>query len=91
MNPEEAKKVVQDLQNNYGYVYCLTFSNGKQYIGQTIRQWKYRWKLHKSKNSGCTALHNAIIKYGINDIKFEILTYCKTAEQLNEKEIYYIT
>ena len=30
MNPEEAKKVVQDLQNNYGYVYCLTFSNGKQ-------------------------------------------------------------
>lgn len=90
MNPEEAKNTYQDLQNNIGYIYCLSFKNGKKYIGQTIKQWKYRWKQHKSNKSFCKALHSAIMKHGIQNISFQILEYCKTKEELNKRQNFYI-
>lgn len=90
MNPEEAKNTVQNFNGNCGYIYCLSFGNGKKYIGQSIKQWKERWKRHKSKHSFCKALHSAIEKYGYKDIEFEILEYCKTKEELNNRESFYI-
>ena len=90
MNPEEAKDIKQDFNGNCGYIYCLSFSNGKKYIGQTIRAWKQRWKRHKSSHSCCKALHSAIEKYGYENIEFEILEYCKTKEDLNDREAFYI-
>lgn len=91
MNPEQAKDIKQDFNDNHGYIYCLLFKNGKRYIGQTIKQWKQRWKRHKSNFSCCKAVHSAIKKYGYENIDFEILEYCKTKEELNERESYYIS
>lgn len=53
-----------------GIIYCLTFPNGKKYIGQTKQPLKKRLKQHL-KQTYCTAVHNAIKKY--NEYKCEIL------------------
>lgn len=45
-----------------GIIYCLTFKNGKKYIGQTIQPLYTRLKQHSSQHY-CTAVHNAIKKY----------------------------
>lgn len=91
MTPEEATSLHLDLDKHIGYVYCMTFPNGKKYVGQSIRQWKERWRLHRSKRSCCAALHNAILKYGIPNIAWEIFGYANTKEELNSLETHYIT
>ena len=47
-------------------LYLLTFSNGKQYVGQTNRSLKTRINQHKnsSKSNSKLAVHNAWRKYG---------------------------
>jgi group I intron endonuclease len=47
-----------------GYIYILTSSSGKSYIGQTTRPIKKRFEQHRKKNSQCVAIYNAIQKYG---------------------------
>ena len=91
MTPEEACNFPLDLENHYGYVYCMTFPNGKKYVGQTIRPWKLRWKHHKSKGSYCVALKNAFAKYGIENSSWELLAYASTQDELNSLECSYIT
>ncbi len=53
-----------------GIIYCLTFPNGKQYIGQTIQKMKTRIQQHRRTNY-CTALAYAIKKY--NEFQTEVL------------------
>lgn len=70
------------------YVYKHTFPNGKIYIGITYDIEK-RWRngngyQHQNK------LNNAILKYGWNNIKHEILHDNFTKKQAEEKEKYYI-
>lgn len=67
------------------YIYLTTnLINGKQYIGQ-----------HKGKptdkyyGSG-TNIVKAIQKYGKENFKKEILCYCSTREEADEKEKFYI-
>ena len=43
--------------------------NGKSYIGQTIRPIKERLKEHRSKKSKCSAVYDAIKKYGWNNFE----------------------
>ena len=74
-------------------IYCITnLINGKKYIGQS-RNIEKRWKKHRrsinSKNNK-TYLHNAFCKYGLDNFSFEVLEECKV-EDLNEKEIYWIS
>lgn len=70
----------------YGYVYKTTnLVNNKIYVGQ-----------HKGNNfdsnyigSGLL-LRKAINKYGIENFKCEIIQYCDTKNNLDEKEKYWI-
>ena len=70
----------------YGYVYLTTnLINGKKYIGQ-----------HKAVDfdvsylgSGIN-LKKAIIKYGKQNFTVMLLEWCKTREDADKKEIYYI-
>jgi hypothetical protein len=66
--------------------------NGKSYIGQTIRNLDKRKKSHISVayNNPQFAFHHAIIKYGEENFKWEVLCKCKDIDKLNKKEKYYI-
>ena len=68
-----------------GYIYKTTnLINNKIYIGK--KKGKFT---EKYKGSG-KYLKNAINKYGIENFKVEIIEYCETLEEQNEKEKYWI-
>ena len=71
-------------------IYKITnLVNEKVYIGQA-QDIEKRWREHKcSSKSNNQILYRAIRKYGLENFSFEILEECK-AEQLNEKENYWI-
>lgn len=62
--------------------------NGKSYIGQSINI-EQRWKEHKYKDRP-SLIHQAIVKYGVDNFNFEILEECEQ-NLLNKKEKYYIS
>lgn len=65
--------------------------NNKIYIGQTIRTLKKRWNSHVCEKSGCIALNNSIQKYGKENFTIEQIDSAETLEELNEKEVYWIS
>jgi len=74
-----------------GIIYKATFSNSKCYIGQTTGKLNYRRKSHiNSKDSENVVFHNAINKYGEDDISWEIIDTATSIEELNNKEMYWI-
>lgn len=66
--------------------------NGKIYVGQTAGNFERRKILHLSRARGVSNLpfYNAIRKYGPEDFVWEILEECRTIEELNEREEYWI-
>lgn len=69
-------------------IYKITSSSGKIYVGQSINIYK-RWKYYtdlKCKNQ--IKLYNSLLKYGVDQHKFEIIEEC-SEDQLEEKEIYW--
>lgn len=70
----------------FGYVYLTTnLVNGKMYIGQHICE-EYDTKYYGSGK----ILVMAIKKYGLKNFKNEILYKANNADELNEKEKYFI-
>lgn len=74
-------------------IYKITnLINNKVYIGQAVDIEK-RWKEHKrhylNKNKK-EHLYCSMRKYGINNFSFEVIEEC-SIEELNDKEIYYIS
>ncbi|WP_431030121.1 GIY-YIG nuclease family protein [Lysinibacillus sp. LZ02] len=61
--------------------------NGKSYIGQTTRNVRARIAEHKYKKS---LVGKAILEFGEGNFKVEKLESCKTLEELNEREAYWI-
>jgi group I intron endonuclease len=81
-----------DSELLYGIIYSINFPNDKIYIGQTIRPLNTRIEEHilKSKKNPDLLVHKAINKYGIEKIKYEVIDYAYSFEELNELEKYYI-
>ena len=73
-----------------GIIYCITSPSGKQYIGQTIRTLSERWRDHCRSKSVCPAVHNAIVKYGEENMLVEIIDEADSVEELNQKEMFWI-
>lgn len=76
-----------------GLIYCLSFPNGKKYIGQTVRSFRTRLSCHKSdaKKLNNLPIHKAINKYE-HEMKTEILCDdIEDIELLNILEIEYIS
>ena len=69
-----------------GYIYITTnLVNRKQYIG------KRQSSTFDTKYFGSgKILGQAILKEGIENFKCEVIEWCDTAEDLNNREIYYI-
>ena len=61
-------------------------TNGKIYVGQTTMSLHRRWYLHCHKSSGCTALHNAINKYGSSKFTVEQIDTACDKTELDKKE-----
>lgn len=73
-----------------GKIYKITnLDNSKIYIGQTIRDLKVRFKQHCCRKD-CTYLHNAILKYGSDNFKIELIEEVPI-EDLDSREIYWIS
>jgi len=75
-----------------GFIYKITNTITKKcYIGETTKENpEVRWKQHQynvSKGIGCPALRNAVIKYGLDKFKFEVLIVCFDEDRyIYEKE-----
>lgn len=72
-------------------IYKITnLVNGKTYIGQSInierRFWDHRCVSHETNRH----LKHALIKYGKDNFKYEVIEEC-SAEMLDEREMYYIS
>lgn len=88
------------LENGFfGLIYKAIFPNKKEYVGQTTQELEERKQEHKNesqrKDKKGKYVRNypfycAIRKYGWESIKWEIICYCSSQEELDEKEIYYI-
>ena len=77
-----------------GYIYKITnLINQKSYIGLTHRTPELRWKEHidiaYGEKSRRHHLHNAILKYGIENFEFKILEEV-SEDELNNREKYWI-
>ena len=70
------------------FLYVITnLVNGKRYVGITI-DFERRWREHCA-GKGSLLVHRAIKKYGIDNIKFEVV--CKaTEEYVKEMEVKFI-
>lgn len=76
-------------------IYKASFPNGKIYIGQTtqtLENRKYQHKRDAIDLNRKSPFFFAIRKYGWENVKWEIIEEGEfTAEELDEKEIYYIS
>jgi hypothetical protein len=61
------------IEDRYGSIYKITFSNGKVYVGQTKRSLAQRGAEHIRESSGCIKLKNAFQKYGHDDCVMSVL------------------
>jgi len=72
-----------------GVIYLITnLLNGKKYVGKTTQTLKRRINQHKHGN---IHIDKTIRKYGWENFKVEVLEECYTVEQLNEREIFWIS
>jgi len=74
-------------------IYKAISPSSKIYIGQTICGLTTRISQHKSEAKTTNknrAFLSAIRKYGIENIKWEIIDYCNNEKDLDEKECHYI-
>lgn len=68
-------------------------TNGKVYIGQTVRTLPQRWKHHcydAEKYKDNSVFHKAIRKYGADNFAVEQIDVACSKEELNAKEVYWI-
>ena len=80
----------REVMGPRGIIYKITSPSGKVYVGQTMRSFETRVAEHKSKTSNCTALKNAINKYG-DEMKYEIIEEDVPQEHLDDREIHWIS
>ncbi len=79
--------------NTVGLIYLIKNKiNGKCYIGQTIRELKYRINEHLSESRTLRhnyIIHKAIKKYTWDNFTVEVLESDIPLENLNKREIYF--
>ena len=83
--------IIPQTERKCGIYKITNLINGKVYIGQSINVYRrmkaHLWELDRNGNN--MILHKAFKKYGIENFSYELICEC-SAEELNEKEIYFI-
>jgi len=80
---------IKECMGPTGIIYKISSPSGKVYVGQTIRSFEKRMQEHRDMKSACSAVRNAIDKYG-DEMKYEIIEENVPQEHLDEREIYWI-
>lgn len=80
---------IKEVMGPTGIIYKITSPSGKVYVGQTIRSFEKRMQEHRDMKSKCSAIRNAIDKYG-DEMKYEIIEENIPQEQLDERETNWI-
>jgi hypothetical protein len=72
-------------------IYQVLFPNGKMYIGKT-KNLKNRKYIHlwDAKKGSDLIFHRAIMKYGEENLTWNVIYECDEIEKLNEMEIFFI-
>lgn len=74
------------MEEKFGYIYLTTnLINGKIYVGQH----SLKSKTQNYKGSGKEILR-ALKKYGKENFKMEVIEWCESFEELNEREKFWI-
>lgn len=73
------------MKNNKWIVYCHTCPNGKRYFGVTSYSPNIRWRNGQGYKNA--PFHNAISKYGWDNIKHEVLFENLTKGDAEQKEV----
>lgn len=87
----------EDFMSYFGVIYKITNKiNSKLYIGQSTN-FLTRCRLHEEVGFNVKSrqynhpLYKSIRKYGIANFEIEIIDHCSSLDELNEREIYYIS
>lgn len=71
-------------------IYCWTNKiNGKKYVGQAIDIMGRKYQHEHNLNSEHSAIHDAMLKYGLENFVFTVLEEC-TIKDLDTKEQFWI-
>ncbi len=72
-----------------GIVYKITSPSGKIYIGSTIGSTKRRWTSYKQlKCQAQPKLYKSLVKYGVDNHKFEVIWEGPSEERLKRERLY---
>jgi group I intron endonuclease len=89
MNAKQKYRLHTREYNECGIIYrAVLIEDGRIYIGQTIRSLKERISEHLHR--GLFYFNKAVIKYGVDGFKWEIIDKAYSQKELDEKESYYI-
>ena len=80
---------MQSMKRTFIIYKITNLINGKIYIGQTTRTLEERISNHIYQKRK-SLIHQAIVKYGWENFKAEIVEVCKNIEELNDREKYWI-
>lgn len=83
---------MKDIEKTFEVYKLTNIVNNKIYIGITSIGTGKRFRVHVSKamRGSDYPLHQAIREYGEFNFKLDILEFCETAEQLRERERFFI-
>lgn len=89
----EKAQILKDNQGKAAIYRWVNKVNGKTYIGSTVNLSVRLYKYYSLKqiSERKTPIHNALLKYGFDKFKLEILEYCKQGLNPIDREQYYFS
>lgn len=89
----EKAQILKDNQGKAAIYRWVNKVNGKTYIGSTVNLSVRLYKYYSLKqiSERKTSIHNALLKYGFDKFKLEILEYCKEGLNPIDREQYYFS
>jgi len=89
----EKAQILKDNQGRAAIYRWVNKDNGKTYIGSTVNLSVRLYKYYSLKHIGeiKTPIHNALLKYGFDKFKLEILEYCQEGKNPIHREQYYFS
>ena len=78
------------MNEKLGIIYRAFDSEGKSYIGQTVKTLEERKQVHWNNRKDGKIFHNALLEKGLDEFKWEILEENIPEDKLLERETYYV-